>query len=148
MDVAYISAFSALGGSVVGGLITGTATWLAQRTQIHAGERARQISHREDLFRDFINVASRAYGDAVTSDQPQLADLVAIYGMINRMQIICLPPTIAAAQHILQTTIETYYEPNKTLHDILADLKASKGDPLTEFAEAARLELHALKVRL
>ncbi|HEY1502757.1 MAG TPA: hypothetical protein VGF92_00590 [Stellaceae bacterium] len=148
MDIAYVSAFAALGGSIVGGLITGTATWLAQRTQIQAGERARQISHREDLFRDFIDVASKAYGEAVTSDQPQLQDLIGMYGMINRMQILCLPETVIGAQHVLQTTIETYYEPNKTLQDILALLKASDGkDPLNEFADAARLELQALKGR-
>jgi hypothetical protein len=28
MDVAYVSALSALGGSIVGGLISGTTTWL------------------------------------------------------------------------------------------------------------------------
>jgi hypothetical protein len=146
MDVAYISAFAALGGSVVGGMITGTATWLAQRTQIQAGDRARQITYREDMFRDFISVASKAYGEAVTSDQPQLQDLVAMYGMINRMQILCLPPTIAAARHVLLTTIETYYQPNKTFHEILAMLKTGEGNhPLSDFAECARYELRILR---
>jgi len=37
MDVAYVSAFAALGGSVVGGLISGIATWLAQWSQARAG---------------------------------------------------------------------------------------------------------------
>jgi hypothetical protein len=33
MDVAYVSALSALIGSVVGGLISGSSTWASQRLQ-------------------------------------------------------------------------------------------------------------------
>ena len=67
MDVAYISALSALAGSVVGGLTSGVTTWLALRHQ----ERARQLAHnksaREDLYRDFIVAASQAYGNAIAA---------------------------------------------------------------------------------
>jgi hypothetical protein len=33
MDVAYVSAISALAGSVIGGLTSGYTTWLTQRSQ-------------------------------------------------------------------------------------------------------------------
>jgi hypothetical protein len=36
MDVAYISALSALAGSAIGGLTSGFATWLNQRFQAKA----------------------------------------------------------------------------------------------------------------
>lgn len=54
MDVAYVSAFAALRGSVVGGLISGIATWLAQRSQILAVHRAHQIS----IARTFSGISS------------------------------------------------------------------------------------------
>ncbi len=44
MDVAYLTALSALGGSVVGGLTSGFTTWLTQRTQARAGQLAREMS--------------------------------------------------------------------------------------------------------
>ncbi len=149
MDVAYVSAFAALGGSLVGGLISGTATWLAQRSQIQAGHRAHQISHREDLFRDFLVAASKAYGQAMMSNQPDLQDLIGMYGMINRMQVSCLPQTIACAQRVVQETVETYFQPNKTFQDIRTMMKeGSIGiNPLSEFAEAAREELRTLASR-
>lgn len=72
MDVAYVSALSALGGSVVGGLISGAATWLSQRTQVHAARRDHDKGRREDLYRDFVLAASKLYGDALTRDDPQI----------------------------------------------------------------------------
>jgi hypothetical protein len=40
MDVAYVSAISALVGSVIGGLTSGYTTWLTQRTQARAEQGA------------------------------------------------------------------------------------------------------------
>jgi len=145
MDVAYVSALAALGGSVVGGLISGVATWLTQRSQILAGHRAHQISHREELFRDFILVASKAHGQAVMSNQPELQDLVSMYGAINRMEVLCSPRTVECAERVMQVTLETYFQPNKALPDILEMMKAGAWiNPLSEFAEAARKELRTL----
>jgi hypothetical protein len=145
MNVAYVSAFAALGGSVVGGLISGIATWLAQRSQIQAGHRAHQISHREDLFRDFIVAASKAYGQALMSNQPELQDLVGLYSLVNRMQVLCFPRTIACAQQVMNATVETYFQPNKTFDDIRAMIKTgTEINRLSEFAEAAREELRTL----
>jgi len=146
MEVAYVSAFAALGGSVVGGLISGIATWLAQRSLIQAGHLAHQISHREDLFRDFLVAASKAYGQAMMSNQPDLQDLVGLYGMINRMQVLCLPRTIACAERVAQETVETYFQPNKTFQDIRTMMKEGF-NPLSEFAKAAREELQTFASR-
>jgi hypothetical protein len=148
MDVAYVSTFAALGGSVVGGLISGIATWLAQRSQILAGHRAHQMSHREELFRDFILAASKAHGQAMMSDQPDLEALITMYGAINRMEVLCSPRTVECAHRAARKTIETYFEPNRTLPDILAGAKSGAAfNPLSEFAEAAREELRTLVSR-
>lgn len=145
MDVAYISAFAALGGSVVGGLISGSATYLAQRIQAEAALRSQRISRREDIFRDFVAASSRAYGQAVMSDQPDLPDVVNMYGLISRMEILCLPRTIAAARQVARVTIETYFQPNKTFRDILEIVKTDTGVTLlSEFSAAAREELETI----
>ncbi len=62
MDIAYISALSALAGSVVGGLTSGLTTWQSQRAQLRAGQLAHDKSQREDLYRDFI-VANLKWDD-------------------------------------------------------------------------------------
>ena len=148
MDVAYVSTFAALGGSMVGGLISGVATRLAQRSQISAGYRAHQISHREELFRDFLLAASKARSQAMMSNQPDLPSLVSMYGAINRMEVMCFPRTVKCAQRAARATIEVYSEPNKALPDILAMMNSGTWiNPLSEFAAAAREELRALTSR-
>jgi hypothetical protein len=69
MDVAYITALSALAGSVVGGLTTGLTTWLSHRAQVRASHREHQVARRQDLFSDFIASASKTFGIALVSNQ-------------------------------------------------------------------------------
>ncbi|MBV8650014.1 MAG: hypothetical protein JO255_01025, partial [Alphaproteobacteria bacterium] len=97
MDVGFLSALSALAGSVVGGLTTGITTWMALRAQLRAGHYAHEMARLEELFRDFIVAASRAYGKALTTNDPDLQDLVAIYAMVGRMRVMCSPQIIACA---------------------------------------------------
>ena len=142
MDVAYISALSALAGSVVGGLTSGFTTWLSQRAQAKAGQLALNLSRREELFKDFIIAASKAYGEAIVSNEPQLQEIIALYAMISRMRVLCLPPTVACADQIMVTTIGKYFEPNRTIRDLHELMKSgAEMDPLREFSEAAREEL-------
>ncbi len=81
MNVAYLSALSALAGSVVGGLTTGITTWLGLRAQARAGQLAREMSRRDDLYKDFVVAASKAYGEAILSNEPQIQEPVALYAM-------------------------------------------------------------------
>jgi hypothetical protein len=100
MDVAYISALSALAGSVVGGLTSGITTRLNQRVQASAERLAHNKSLREDLYKDFI-AASKAYGDAIVSNEPQVQELVALYAIISRMRILSSPRIVACADKMM-----------------------------------------------
>ena len=107
MNVAYLSALSALAGSGVGGLTSGITTWLGLRAQARAGHLAREMSRRHDLYKDFIVVASKAYGSAILSNKPQMEELVALYGLISRMRVVSLPRTVAGAEKVVDATIGT-----------------------------------------
>jgi hypothetical protein len=146
MNAAYLSALSALAGSVVGGVMSGVGGWLNQRTQARTGQRAHDILRREDLYKDFIIAASRAYGKAIVSDEPQIEDLVALYAMISRMRVISSGRTVECADKIMHKTIATYFAPNKTIRELNELIKTGAGiDPLKEFGEVAREELQALQ---
>src|ERR1700752_2702862 len=100
MDAAFISAVSALAGSVVGGLTSGLTNWLNQRAQTRAALVTHALSRREDLFRDFMLAASKAYGEAMVSNEPQIPELVELYGMISRMRTMSLARTVACAERV------------------------------------------------
>jgi len=142
MDIAYLSALAALAGTVVGGLTSGITTLLSQRAQARAGQLAHDKSLREDLYRDFIVAASKAYTDAIMSNEPQLEELVALYAMISRMRVRSSPRTVACAEKIMRVTMDTYFAPNKTIREVAELMETGAGiDPLKDFSEAAREEL-------
>jgi hypothetical protein len=148
MDVAYVSAMAALVGSVVGGLTSSGTTWLSQRAQARAGQMAHEMELREDLYRDFIIAASKAYGDALLNSEPQIAELVSLHAMISRMRIVSLPGTIACADKIMLTIIDTYFSPNQSVRELRDLIKVGAGiDPLRDFSEVAREELRLFKYR-
>ena len=141
MNAAYLSALSALAGSVIGGTISGVTTWLSQRSQARAAELTREMSRRDELYTDFIVAASKAYGEALVSSEPQVQAFVAIYAMISRMRVMSSPRIVACAEKVMSTTIDTFFAPNRTVKDLYELVKGGKQlDPLKDFSEAAREE--------
>lgn len=146
MDVAYISALSALAGSVVGGFTSGLITWMAHRSQARLERLRFDLSRRQELFADFIVAASKLYGDALVSSEPPLQEVVAVYAMISRMRVLCSPQTVECADKIMHSALDVFFAPNKTMRE-LHDIVKSGGadfDPLKEFSELARGELRSL----
>jgi hypothetical protein len=100
------------------------------------------MSRRDDLYKGFIVAASKAYGDAILSNEPLVQELVALYAMISRMRVLSSPRTVACAVTTMDATIATYFAPNKTLREVHEMIKSGVGiDP--DFSEAAREELRA-----
>jgi hypothetical protein len=141
---AYLPAVAALAGSVVGALASILATWLNHHYQARAGEHTRKISQREDLFRDFIVAASKAYGEALITEEPRIEELLALHAMVSRMRLSSSPRTVARAEEVLRVTIDTYFAPNKTVRELNELMKSGAAiDPLKDFAEAAREDLRS-----
>jgi hypothetical protein len=143
VDAALLSAISALAGSVIGGLTTGFTTLLSQRSQARAGQIAHNLARREDLVRDFIVAASKTYGDAIVHNEPKMPELIDLYAMVSRMRVLAMPRSVASAESVMTSILETYSAPNRTIGD-LRDLVKDGGrfDPLRDFADAAREDLH------
>ena len=144
MDTAYVSAISALAGSVIGGLTSGYTTWLTQRSQARAGMVAHDLARREDLIRDFILAASKTYGDAIMNNEPKMPELIDLYAMVSRMRVLGMTNATACADIVMRSIVDTYFTPNRTLADLRELTRTGKGiDPLKDFSEAAREELRA-----
>jgi len=142
MEIAYISALSALAGSVVGGLTSTGVTWLQQRAQERSGRLTRELERREDLYRDFIVAASKTYGEALVRSEPQLPDLIALYSMISRMRVLSAPGTVATADKVMLSIIDAYFAPNRSIRELRDLIKSgAQIDLLKEFGEAAREEV-------
>jgi hypothetical protein len=141
MDSAYFSTIAALAGSMIGGLTSLATSWLTQHAQFRAQERGHDLSRREDLYRDFIEEASRLYADAYEHDKADTSKLVNLYALVSRMRVRSSPRIIESADRVVRVIIETYLAPNKTFRDVPEILDNEAMDPLREFSNACREEL-------
>ena len=142
METAYLSAIAALAGSAVGGLTSLTASLLMQRAQFNAQQLAHYIGRRGDLYKDFIEEASKTFADAIEHDVADASKLVRLYALVSRMRVLSSQVVIDEADRVMKRIVETYQSPNKSLRDIVAyDRESDVLDPLRDFSNACRDEL-------
>jgi hypothetical protein len=141
MDVGYISALSALAGSVIGGMTSGITAWLNQRSLAKTGQLAHELVRRQELYRDFILAASKAYAEALVVSEPKIEELITLYAMISRMRVMSSSNIVLCAERVLLETTGAYFEPNRTFPELRELIRTGTGvDPLKDFAEAVREE--------
>jgi hypothetical protein len=141
MELAFIPAVAAFSGSASGALATVLTSWVSQRRGDRARLRSQTNSKREELYKSFIEEASRLYADALVKDKTEVSELVALYALIGRMKILSSDEVIEAAEKVGRLILETYLSPNRTFVD-LPDL-LHEVDPLRDFSEACRRELES-----
>jgi len=144
MDAAYVSAFAALGGSVIGGVTSFAAAWITQRQQANVQLLLQEKARRQELYKQFIEEASTLYIDALIHDQVAVPPLVNLYSSISKMRVVSNPGIAEQADKVIRTIVDTYFSPNKTLPDLRAMMNSGALDPLRCFSEACRDELNAL----
>ena len=145
MNPASLSALAALSGSAVGGLTSFLSSWLGQSAQLRSQVFLNDKSRRQELYREFVDEASKSYIDSITTNTPDLTRLVALYALISRMRSLSSPKVIVEAEKVAQLVVRSYPEPNKTFADLRPMIIANAIDPLRSFAESCREELEGLK---
>src|SRR5690349_3592105 len=114
MQAAYLSAAAVLAGSTVGGLTSMAASWLSQYVQYRAQLQSADLSRREQLYKTFIEAASRTYGHALEHDEPNVASLVDLYALVSRMRMLSSARIVESADAVVNEIVDTYLAPNRT----------------------------------
>lgn len=141
MDPSLISALAALAGALIGGLASLGSSWLTQWIQLQARNREREQGRREALYAEFINEASRLYGDGLSHEKDDVIDMVRLYALVGRMRLISSAGVVGAAEQTLNAVIDAYLSPNKSLQELRALMAAGKMNFLVAFSQACRDEL-------
>jgi hypothetical protein len=145
VDIAIISALSALGGSGIGALSSFSTTWLVQTSQIRSQHRGTERTKRERLYADFIAEAAKRMTDAMSHQAETPEVLVLLVASIGQMRLFSSADVVAAAEQVARAVVDYYIAPNrslKELHD--AVMHGEKLDPLAQFADACRKELGSM----
>jgi hypothetical protein len=145
MDLTYVHAVAAFSGSASGTLATVLTGLFTQRRKDRALRRSGAKSQHQELYRSFVEEASRLYADALFNDPPETSKLVELYALISRMRIVSSDEVIHAAEKAGRMIVETYLSPNRTFGDLPGLLDAM--DPLRDFSEASRREMQTLHGR-
>lgn len=146
MQAAYLSAAAVLAGSTVGGLTSMAASWLSQYVQYRARLQSADLTRREQLYKTFIEAASRTYGHALENDEPNVTNLVDLYALVSRMRMLSSARIVESADSVVNEIVDTYLAPNRTLSEVREAMAHHAMDPLRQFAEACREELGTLHV--
>src|SRR5215472_6051518 len=147
MNAAYLSAFAALAGSVIGGLTSFAVAWVTQRHQANVQWLLQEKTRRQELYQQFIEEASKLYVDALIHDQTAIPPLVSLYASINKMRVISDPGIAERADKVVRIIVDTYVLPNKTFQELRALLDSGALDPLRDFSEACHEELSILSFK-
>jgi hypothetical protein len=108
MDAAYLSALAALVGSTIGGLTSLATSWMTQHGQFRAQQLSHKMTRREELYRDFIEEASKLYADASENSDAQPSKLVRLIALVNTMRIVSSPQIVETADRVVRMIINTY----------------------------------------
>jgi hypothetical protein len=147
MDASIITALAALTGAAVGGLISGLASWLIQKTQVRAQWLAQEKLLRQELYKEFLEEASKCYIDALQHDKPDVPALVGLYAKVARTRVLSSQTVLERAEQIERTILDTYLEPDKTVPELREMATSGSIDLLRSFSEACRAEFESLRAQ-
>ena len=141
MDTTFIPALAALGGAALGGFTSFATSWTTLRAQMKSDERASSKEKRQKLYKQFIDHASKLYGDALIHNNLELSGVIDLYALISRMRVISSASVVEQAVKVTKVITHTFDQPNKTAEELRALVQEDSTDLLLGFSEACRLEL-------
>jgi hypothetical protein len=149
MDSTVISAVAALGGASIGGAMSFLGSWIVQRREVRTRWAVEDRLRRQELYKEFIQEASRCFVNALEHEKPDIASLVVLYEKISRMRILSSTPVIADAEQVLRRIIDTLSDPpiaftNAKVREMF---ETGSADVLRNFSESCRAEFDALRAQ-
>jgi hypothetical protein len=143
LNPATLSALAGLFGSLVGACASTVSAWIAQRYHERKDLLVRTISHREQLYSDFISESARAMVDAMQHTLEDPSRLTAVYALISRMRLSSPINVVESAESVVKTILTTYSKANLTAEE-MQSTAGTRDDPLREFSSICRGELESL----
>ena len=140
MNIAYLTAFSALSGSAIGGMASIATTWLSQHSQDRSQRHAQSEARRERLYGDFIDEASKLYIDALTHEQGDPSKFIQIYATIAKLRLFASADVVSKADQVMRDISEIYYLPKRDYTERQTEA-TTELNLLQPFSEACREDL-------
>ena len=135
---ATLSALSALAGAVIGALGGIITTWLTNFAQERARRMEHATSHRENLYGEFIEEASRIFSDALSHKLEDASKLVKLYALLSKLRLFAPADVLLAADSVMERLIQTYEMPEADVRILIRADAVRSFDVLRTFSEVCR----------
>jgi hypothetical protein len=148
-DHSLISAVAALAGAAILAAGSFIRSWLIHHREVRAEWLTQVLLRRQDLYKEFIEEASKCYLHALQHHEPDISLLVVLYAKLNRMRVVASPTVFATAEDVVRRIVETYSETDVTFTDVNLRTMVENGsfDLLRDFSEACRAESDLLRAK-
>ena len=147
MDASVITPLAALVGAAIGGFTSWVRRWLTQRTQVRAQWMSQQILRRQELYKEFIEHASKCYIHALQHGEADIAGLVELYAALGRMRILSSSKVLKCAEQVERKIVDTYLAPDKSFLELREMLNSGSVDLLHDFTIACRVEVESFRAQ-
>src|SRR5215813_15146777 len=97
-----ITAFAAIGGSLVGAFGSAAGTWINARHQDRRDLLGKQIARREALYSDFIAESARLLVDAMQHNSSDLQTMLPVYALASRIRLSSSEPVLEEAEQVIR----------------------------------------------
>ena len=145
MDASIITGLAALTGAAVGGLTSGIANWLNQRSEVRAQWILHEKSRRQALYRDFIEEAAKCYIDALQHDKADIPGLVGVYAKLSAMRALSSKRVVHCAEDVARKILDAYLEPDKSFVELREMAIDGTMDLLRGFSDACHDEFQEMR---
>lgn len=144
LQIALLSAISALVGTAIGGMISYFTTRYATTQQHRHETRVAEISKKEALFAEFLGEANRLLILSISSEKAPITQLEVLFSLESRIKIIGSMEIATAAvelgESLLELCVSREVRPNHNKQESDRYKNACK-----RFVDVARVELRSLK---
>jgi len=145
MEPSLITALSVVLGALVGGTSSIATALFTQRAQSRRESVKVEIQRRELVYTEFINECSKLLNDALERSLDSPAAFVQVYALLNRIRLTSSDAVVAAAEQLIKNIIDQYFQPKVTIEELRKMAAPGSGaDPIQQFSETCRHELHQL----
>ena len=145
MESTLITALSVVLGALVGGTSSIATALFTQRAQSRRESVKVEIQRRELVYTEFINECSKLLNDALERSLDSPAAFVQVYALLNRIRLTSSDAVVAAAEQLIKNIIDQYFQPKLTIEELRKMAAPGSGaDPIQQFSETCRHELHQL----
>lgn len=138
--VALVSSFSAVSGSLVGGLISFLSTKHLKVQEWRQEQLRRELEKRENLYSEFLSETSRLLLTSIDSKEVVATKFAHQLSLLGKIRFIATDPVIEAAEFLGKEVLKNYRDPKEEKQD--AD---SSYDRRNAFTSACRKEFEYLK---